>query len=177
MTQKNQVFLFLGLAIVALVSRWIPHPPNFSPLIAIALFGGTVLSSKKLAFMLPILAIFLSDLVLGFYPMFLGVYFCLALVVAVGLAMKSLFKDSKLNKVASLLSGSIVASIVFYLTSNLFVWASSGMYPMTGTGLIESYVMAIPFFNNSLASTIVYAAALFTAYEWASRRIAAGAAA
>ena len=135
--------LVLILIIFGIISRIIPHPPNFSPVTAIALFGGLNFSDKKIAFIIPLLILIVSDFFLGFSSINIIVYISFILVVFIGTRIK------KISIQNILLSG-----FIFFLVSNFGVWVIG--YPMTIDGLILCYTMAIPFFGYSIAGDIFF---------------------
>lgn len=147
--------------LIGAVARVIPHAPNFAPIGAMALFGGAYMS-KKQAFILPILAMILSDLVIGFdsIPMRLAVYGSFLLIVLMGLLLKKHLSPK--NVVISSLS----ASILFFATTNFAVWAFGSIYPHTIAGLTQSYFFAIPFFRNTMAGDLFYSGVFFGGYEF-----------
>lgn len=151
------VFILVGLAF-----RVIPHPANFSPIFAIALFGGTYLADKRLGLILPLAALFISDFFIGFYnPLLMAfVYGGLCLTGLLGLWLKS-------HKSAlTVLAASIASAILFYLLSNMGVWLNPGSgYSRDLAGLWQCYFMALPFLRYSLAGNLIYSAALFGGYE------------
>jgi hypothetical protein len=150
--------------LAAAFARLVPHPPNFSPIGAIAFFGGAMLASRKMAFAVPLLAMLMSDLVLhvtsgrGFHALGPVVYAAFALTVCLGRVVRS-----RLAWPAVAL-GSVAAATLFFTITNLAVWAFSDSYPRTGAGLLACFVAAIPFFANTLASQIAYGVALFGGY-------------
>lgn len=138
-------FLFITIAIlVATISRLLPHPPNFSPIAAMALFGGAYLSNKKTAFLLPFLAMFLSDLVIGFHDTMWAVYLSFAIIVALGLKLQQNIKPS------SIVLSTVLASTLFFIITNFAVWLGNPFYPQNLSGLIGCYASAIPFYQNDL---------------------------
>lgn len=161
------VMLALMLIIFAAFSRLIPHAPNFTPVISIALFAGAYLK-KRYAFIVPVAALFLSDMVIGFYGLgtMAFVYGTFLLIVAMGLLLEKKVSAGKL------LGLSLVGATLFFVTTNFAVWLFPGsIYPKTLAGLAECYVMAIPFFGNMVLSTLVYSAAMFGVYEVAEKYI------
>ncbi len=148
--------------VIGLLFRLLPHPANFSPIFAIALFGGTYLADRRLALVIPLVALFISDLFIGFYSpvVMISVYAGLILTGILGLWLRN--HKSVLNVVGA----ATASGIIFYLISNLGVWANpvSG-YPKDLAGLIQCYVLALPFLKNTLASNLVYSAVLFGGYE------------
>ncbi len=157
-------FLFLaGIILAAALSRLIPHPPNFSPVAALALFGGAAIADKRPAFVLPLAAMFLSDLILGFSPLTPVIYGCLALIVCLGFWVKRSQSPGRIGLAA------VAGAILFFGVTNFGVWAMGSYYPKTGAGLAECFTAAIPFFWNTLTSDLFYAAILFGALraaEW-----------
>jgi hypothetical protein len=153
--------LILGLILLAVVGRLIPHPDNFTPIMAVALFAGASLPSR-IAYVVPLAALVASDLLLG-YPldwMALVVYGCLLASVGIGQWLATRRTLTKTGLAA------IAGSLVFYLVTNFAVWADSpGLYSHTVDGLVQCYVMAIPFFRNSLAGDLFWTALLFGLYE------------
>lgn len=158
----------LALILMAVVLRLAPHPANFAPVTAIALFGGAVLS-RKLALWVPLAAMVVSDIAIGFYdimPVIWGCYFLTALASSVWLRKPSFVKGAALT---------LGASIGFFLVTNFAVWAASGMYDHTIAGFIQCYTMALPFFRNTLLSDAVYTSVLFGMFV-AARHVATKAA-
>jgi len=149
------ILIFIGAAL-----RLLPHPPNFTSISAIALFGGVYLS-KRLALILPILSLLISDIFLGFYTplLMLAVYLSFILVVILGFWLK------KQKKWYTILGSSILGSILFFVITNFAVWVFTNWYPGTISGLIECYIRAIPFFKNSLMGDLFYVTIFFGIYE------------
>jgi hypothetical protein len=160
---KPRILLLTGMITTAALSRLIPHPPNFSPVAALALFGGAAIASKRLAFVLPLAAMFLSDLILGFSPLTPVIYGCFALIVCLGFWVKRSQSVGRIGLAA------VAGAILFFAVTNFGVWAMGLYYSKTGTGLAECFTAAIPFFWNTLTSDLFYAALLFGALraaEW-----------
>jgi hypothetical protein len=145
----------------AAVARLIPHPPNFTPIGAMALFGGAGLADRRLAFLLPLLALFLSDLFLGLHVLIPVVYGSFAINVLLGRWLRS--RNTVLNTATVTLLG----SVQFFLVTNFACWVL--WYPHTWDGLLTCYLAAIPFFRNTLLGDAVFAAALFGALAVAER--------
>lgn len=162
-------FVLIALGIAA---RFLPHPANFAPIGAIAIFSGLYLP-KKWALSLPLAAMFFSDLFIGLYawPIMLSVYAGFVIMGLIGLLVR------KNKKLSTILGGTILGGVIFYLLTNAAVWAFGSLYPRTPAGLMQSYVMAIPFFRNSLLGDLFYTGVLVGAYEavmlWQARRQAA----
>ena len=163
MTANHSRLVAILTAILAAAAlRLVPHPPNFTPIGAMALFSGAYLGRRGgLAFLAPLSALFLSDLVLGFYHGMATVYFSVALIVLLG--------SLALTRVSALCVGSVAlaSSMLFFVVINFGMWVSSGIYPRTLAGLEACYVAAIPFFQNSVAGDLFYAALLFGGFKLA----------
>lgn len=150
---KENIAIFLILIVV--ISRLVPHPPNFTPVLSIALFAGAMFPSKWKAFLIPVAGLILSNFLLGFYAVAWVVVGLMIVITAMGLLMKT-------NKSAPRWIGySLGASVFFFIVSNFFVWVFSGYYPMTPAGLLTNYELALPFFQNTLVSTLFYSLILF----------------
>ena len=161
---KKQTALVIVFISIGVFSRIIPHFENFTAIYAIALFSGTFLNNKQLACFLPISIMMCSDLILGFSPS-LPTYISFIAIVFLGFLLK------KHHKIEHIIFGGISASILFFLITNFFVWINSspseGIFycPKTLTGLIKCYIQAIPFFWNTLFSTILYSIIIFYAFR------------
>jgi len=152
---KPRILALVSVIVLAAAARLIPHPPNMTPIAAIALFGGSTFADKRLAFLVPLAALLLSDLVIGFSNSSPVVYLSFALIVAIGLWLQR-------HRTAPVILGAVLASsVLFFVLTNFGVWALGGMYPKTLAGLGECYVAAIPFFRNEVLGDLVYAALLF----------------
>jgi hypothetical protein len=162
-TNSTRLIALLSAIVVAAALRLVPHPPNFSPIDAMALFSGAYLGRRMLAFAAPLGALLLSDLVLGFYHGQATVYFSVALIVMIG--MVGLTRRSPFRVGAA----AIASSVLFFVITNFGMWMFSGIYPTTATGLEACYLAAIPFFQNTLAGDLFYAALLFGGFSLAER--------
>jgi hypothetical protein len=140
---KNRNFYAILLIISAALSRFLPHPPNFTPIMAMAIFGGAVFSDKRIAFAIPIVTMLITDLFFGFYSAIWSVYLAFAISVLLGMSLKSNIKVSRI------LLTSLSSSLIFYLLTNFAFWFSSGLYPLNLAGLNQAYLMGLPFFRYS----------------------------
>jgi hypothetical protein len=154
---KDKIFPVL-IVLVAVLVRFLPHPANVAPIAAMALFGGAYLN-KKYAVILPLIAMLISDLFLGFHNTMPFVYGSFLVASFIGLTLKNKVK------VKAVLGASLLSSVIFYVVTNFGVWLLSGMYEMTILGLIKCYVLAIPFFRNTLAGDLFYTVMMFGGYE------------
>lgn len=155
----NKITVPLFFVLIGASARLLPHPPNFTPIAAMALFGG-VYMSKKQALILPLLAMVVSDFFIGFdsIPIRLAVYGSFLLTVFIGLGLK------KRTGFKNILAASILSSVIFFLITNFAVWAFGTLYPHTVSGLTDAYFYAIPFFRNTAMGDLFYNGAFFGAY-------------
>lgn len=161
-TKIIELFIVFFLVAVGVVLRFLPHAPNFAPIAALALFSGVYLP-KKLALIIPVAAMLISDFFLGFYEPAVGVavYGCFIFSVFLGLVIK------KHKKWYTILGGSLAGSVVFFLVTNFAVWAFTPWYAKTLFGFHQCYLMAWPFFRNTLLGDLFYMGVFFGLYELA----------
>jgi len=163
-----RILTLLTAILAAAALRLVPHPPNFTPIGAMALFSGAYLGRRgAVALVAPLGALFLSDLVLGFYRGMPTVYFSVALIVIIGWLA--------LRRVSPIRVGgaAIASSVLFFVLTNFGMWLSSGFYPRTLAGLEACYIAAIPFFQNTVAGDLFYAAILFGGFALLERTVPA----
>ncbi len=142
--------------IAAVILRLIPHWPNFTPVAAIALFSGAIISRKSTAFLIPFAALFISDLFIGFHSTMIAVYFAFAITVAIGFMLRNRIKAGNVAL------ASVVSSVLFFLITNFGAWMSGMMpYPANFSGLMMAYAAGIPFFNNGLIGDLFYSTVFF----------------
>ncbi len=152
------IFTF-SLILVAVLARLMPHPPNVSPITAIALFSGVYLDRRH-TFIVPLAVMLISDYFIGFHDMMLWVYASFLLIGVVGLWLR------KHRGITTTLGATFAGSFLFFLITNFGVWLSSqSMYPHDYAGLYQCYTAAIPFFRNTLIGDVFYVGALFGLYE------------
>jgi len=157
----SRLAALLSAVLVAAAMRLVPHPPNFTPIGAMALFGGAYLGRRALAFAAPLGALLLSDLVLGFYHGMATVYFSVALIVMIGMVALSRVSPIRVGLAA------LASSVLFFVVTNFGMWLFSGFYPRSLAGLEACYVAAIPFFQNTVAGDLFYATLLFGGFKLA----------
>ena len=176
---KNQwilTWLLLGT-----FSRLLPHPPNFTPVLAIALFCGVEIANKKIALMIPLIIMLIGDLYTwgsqilpqsnsDLFQKMLGINFAvygsLTLINFIGARI------SKTRTIASLFIATLISSILFFVLTNLASWIA--FYPWTGEGLILCFTNAIPYYQNTLLSTLLYSGVFFGGLSWVESRISPG---
>ena len=164
MSKDNQIKIIIPLLLIILgiLTRFLPHSANFTAIGAIALFGGLYLP-RRYAVIIPLTAMFISDIFIGFYSwqIMFSVYTSFVLLGLIGLLVR---KNKKFHTV---LGGTLLGSILFFLITNAAVWAFGTMYSPDFSGLMQSYIMAIPFFRNSLAGDLFYVGVLVGGFELA----------
>jgi hypothetical protein len=177
---KTRTLAIVSTVFLAAFCRLVPHPPNFTPIAALALFGAALLPNKGLAMLLPLVAMFLSDLGLhavsawrlgsgwmgagsGFHRDMWFVYATVALITALGFLLRGR------RTVASVGTAALASSLLFFLLTNFGVWGVWDMYPKTWAGLVECYLAAIPFFHWTLLGDVCYATVLFGGFALAEQ--------
>jgi hypothetical protein len=161
-----RTLFLLGLAALAVISRLIPHPVNFAPIAALALFGGAYFD-RRYSFILPFAVLLVSDAILGFYDGVAWVYGGFLLVNLLGWTLR------RNRSIAGTAGVTLAGSVAFFVVTNFGVWLQGTLYTPDLSGLIDCYVAAIPFFRNSLAGDLFYVATLFGAAELAARKVPA----
>ena len=153
----------LALILIALAAalRIAPHPWNFTPVGAMALFAGATLKDRRLAFLFPLLALFVGDIFIGFHKLIPIVYASFLINVAIGLYLRDRRTVTRISL------ATLLGAIQFFLVTNFAVWQFLGIYPHTGTGLLACYFAGIPFFWNTLAGDALYATLLFGSFAFA----------
>ncbi len=150
-----RTILILAMIVLAAVVRLAPHPWNFTPVGAIALFSGAMVRDRRVAFLFPLLVMFATDLIIGFNKLSLLVYASFLLSVLIG---RLLNQKRNLPRTAG---ATLLGSIQFFLITNFGVWAFLNTYPRTLAGLAACYLAGIPLFWNTLAGDAFYATLLF----------------
>ena len=151
----KKIYIFFGIFFALAASRFVPHPPNFTSLIALsfyvpALFGISYLPVLLISFLI-------TDLIIGFHS---TVLFTWGSVLIIGFVSKYLFSSIILR-----ISGALVGACIFFIVTNFGVW-TTGMYGYSFGGLVNTYIMALPFFGYSLVSTFVFSALIETVYKF-----------
>lgn len=155
---KNYV-LPVSLILILSFSRIIPHPSNFTPLLAVGIFSGFYFKKFFLSVFIVLLSMFLGDLYLGFHDTMIFTYLALIAAVGIGLLIKQL-------KTFEIFLSGVCGSICFFLITNFGAWITLEMYEKNMEGLVSSYIMAIPFFHNTLISTCLYLIGIKIIYDW-----------
>lgn len=160
---KAKLYTILALIVFAALLRLLPHLPNFTPIVAIALFGGGQIRNRYLSLIVVFGAMLISDAFLGFHPVMWATYLSLGMIVFVGRYID--------GRAQSIVVASIASSILFFIVTNFGVWMSGWIYQLTMSGLAECYIAAIPFFGYSVVGDLFYCAVLFSLYQLAESRI------
>ena len=163
MLNKNNLILTIFI-LVGVLTRIIPHPPNFTAIGAIALFGGACFIDKRLSFLVPVSIMLISDLILGYHIM-LSVYISFIIIVFLG------FRLARKRTSMKIINTAIIASIIFFIITNFSVFLTSTLYSKNIIGLIECYTLAIPFFMNTLVANIFYSLLMFYAFSLVKNRM------
>ena len=159
-------FIFVVTVIaIAAIYRIIPHIPNFTPIAAMALFGGTYINRKVLAFIIPMAAMIISDLVIGLHGTMLAVYVSFAISVGIGILIRK-----KVN-IFSVILASVASSVIFFFITNIAVWYTGMVgYPMNIAGLISCFTAALAFFRTELFGTLIFNSVFFGSLFYAEKR-------
>jgi hypothetical protein len=173
-TFTPRFIVVLSVIALAAILRLLPHWPNFTPIAAMALFAGTYMDRKQYAFGIPIAAMFLSDLFIGFHANMPAVYLGFAITVLIGMAMKR-----RVN-IQTVFLASIASSTIFFLITNFSSWIASPFYPQTLSGLMACYIAGlaffrdtahgISFFGNDVLSTLFFSAVFYGIFYLAEMR-------
>ncbi len=158
-------WILAGMILLAAFARFIPHPPNFAPIASIALFGGAYFNDRRLAYTLPIIAMFLTDLIIGLHDTMLAVYVGFLLIVFIGQVML------KNVKVKNVVLASLAASVSFFVITNFGMWALGTLYPKTAEGLVACFVAAVPFFHYTVIGDLFFAGVMFGLFELAQSKL------
>ncbi len=157
MERQPHPWVIIGLILLGVVSRLVPHPWNATPVMAIALFGGAHLS-RRWGILLPLLIVAASDLLIGWHATIPFTWGAFALTGLVG------WWIGRGPSVTRILAGAVGGSMLFFLISNFGVWVEGLLYPRTLSGLRECYVAAIPFFRGTFLGDLVFTTVFFTSY-------------
>lgn len=160
MSDRKKILLAAAIVIAAAASRLMKHPFNFTPIAAMALFAGCYLQ-KRWAVVLPLAAMFVSDIFIGFYDwqVMVSVYIAIALAFFVGWYLRNRVKWY------SVILAALISSLTFFVLTNFAVWAFFTWYPHTWVGLVSCFMLALPFFRNTLIGDVVYSGVFFGIYE------------
>jgi hypothetical protein len=161
---KLRLLALISIVLALALYRILPHPMNFTPVMAAALFAGAKFDDKRMAFLLPLLAMLLADLVIGLHATMPFVYAGMALAVVLGLRLRHR------NGFVPVTTAALAGSLGFFALSNFGAWLySPELYTRDWTGLTAAFIAAIPFYQNSLLSDAVFTVVLFGGWALAER--------
>lgn len=162
----NPRFYSLVTIVLAVsLCRIVPHPPNFTPALAVALFAGAHFTDRRLAVIVPLVAMLVADMFLGLHVTLPFVYAALLLLVMLGRMLRPR------RTVTNIAATAVAGSVVFFLLTNFGVWLTlPAVYPHTPVGLLAAYAAAIPFYQNTLLSTTLFTALLFGGFQLLEHR-------
>ena len=155
---KKEIFP-ISLILILALSRLMPHPDNFTPIIALAIMSSYFFRNVNFSYIIMLFSMLLADFFIGFYSHMLFVYLSLFLIVLI------FFKISKKINYKNLFIFSFFGSVIFFLISNFGVWLVGNLYERNINGLIECYFMAIPFFKNTIISTLIFSYSSLIIYK------------
>ena len=155
--------LWIGMVVLGACARLLPHPWNFTPMMAIGLFAGYQARKASTGVLATLLALVLSDAVLGFYPGFWYIYAAALIPVLLGWLIPNR------SGVGAIAAAALASSLSFFLITNFMVWASGRMYPNTLAGLAACFAAGIPFYQNQIAGDAFYTLAIFGGYALLKR--------
>lgn len=157
--KASRILAFLVLILIGVVSRIIPHPPNFTALNSIALISVFYFNNRLLSLAGIVISILLSDLVIGLHSTMSFIYLSFGLIIFLSHKYKNLLTLKTLPYF------SVACSVLFYLISNFGVWMTDGFYPLTFAGLELCYVAALPFLASQVLGDLCYGYVLFGSVE------------
>ena len=158
--------IVLAMMLLAAFTRLIPHPANFTAIMAVALFGGAKLKNPFVAIVAPLSVMLITDLVIGFHSLMPLVYTCIALSALIGI-----YAVGEKSNTLGVISGSILSSTLFFLVTNFGVWFHNPEYPQNVEGLMACYIVAIPFYGNQLFGDLFFNAILFGSFALFSKKV------
>ena len=153
----------ISLILILALARLIPHPPNFTPIIAVAIMSSYFFKNIYLSFATLLIAMLLSDIFIGFYSHIFFVYLSLCLITFIFFKVNLQINDK------NLFIFGFFGSLIFYLISNFGVWILSDLYEKNFNGLITCYFLAVPFFKNTLFSTLIFSYPVFFGYKYLNK--------
>ena len=164
---RSRVLTLTSVVLAAAATRVLPHPPNLTSIAAVAMFAGAHFDDRRLAFAIPICAMLVSDVILGFHSGVPAVYVSICVIVGLGLLLRS-------RRQPALIAATAVAgALLFFAITNFSVWALGGLYPRTTAGLAACYIAALPFLRNTLIGDLAYSLLLFGGFVLLERRFQA----
>jgi len=171
MNTSNQnimrVAIIGGMMLLAGLSRLIPHPFNFTAIMALALFGGAKFKNPSLSIVVPLVVMLITDVIIGFYTLMPFVYSCIVVTSLLGMAV------GRKSNPLYIIGGSLISSVLFFLVTNAAVWYHNPQFTQDVSGLMMCYDFAVPFFRNQLFGDLFFNFMLFGSYYLVKTKIPA----
>jgi hypothetical protein len=158
MKKIQEILPAVAIVLFAVLLRLLPHVPNIAPIAAMGIFGGMYLN-KKYALVIPLVALFVSDIFLGFYKGMPFVYGSFLLTGLIGLWLQNH------KSVGKVIAGTVLSSLLFFVITNFGVWLQSGMYAHTWVDFVRCYTLALPFLRNTLFGDMLFVGLFVGSYE------------
>jgi hypothetical protein len=155
--------LWIGMVFLGACARLLPHPWNFTPMMAIGLFAGYQARKASTGVLVTLLALVLSDAVMGFYPGFWYIYAAALIPVLLGWVIRNR------SDAGAIAAAALASSLSFFLITNFMFWATSLWYPHTAAGLSACFLAGIPFYENQVLGDALYTVAIFGGYAALNR--------
>jgi len=156
----KKIWYSIFLVFILAISRIIPHPPNFTPVISIVILGGILFRSFFLCMIVFILAMLISDLLIGLHHNMIYIYLTLIFIGYI------FFNFANKTNLKNLWIFSLAGSTIFFIITNFFVWLNSGLYEKNIEGILSCYTMALPFFTNTIFSTLFFSYLTYIAINY-----------
>lgn len=157
----------LAMVVIGVICRVVPHPWNFVPIGAIALFGGARFERRAFGVAIPLLTMLIGDAFVGFHSLMPVIYATYALIAVIGMLLRD--RES----IPAIGACALLSSTIFFITTNFAMWALGTTYAKTAAGLVACYIAAIPYFGNTIASDLLFTTIFFGAFAIAERKIPA----
>jgi hypothetical protein len=158
-----RMIVVLAMIALAAVLRIMPHPWNFTPVGAMALFAGAVVKDRRVAFIVPLVALFVGDIFIGFHKLMPLVYASFLVDVALGYWIRNRRSVARISGVT------LLGALQFFLVTNFGMWAFFDTFPRTAAGLLACYISGLPLLGNTLGGDVFYAAFFFGGFALAER--------
>lgn len=163
-SQTKLAFVVAALIVFGVLTRFLPHPANFTAIGAVALFAGAAFP-KRWGVFIPLISMIVSDIFIGFHQLVLFTWGSMAISGLIGIALRSRIRTFPV------VLGTLLSSMQFFLITNWAVWQFSPLYEKTFAGLVQSYVAGIPFYRNMIAGDFFYVAVLFGVWALARKYV------
>jgi hypothetical protein len=163
----TRIFIVIGMMLLAAFTRLIPHPWNFTSIMALALFGGAKFKNSSFAIVIPLIVMLITDLFIGFYTLMPFVYGCIVVTSLVGMLV------GRKSNPLYVIGGSLASSVLFFMVTNAAVWYHNPQFAQNPAGLFACYNIAVPFFKNQVSGDLFFNFILFGSYRLVKTRVPA----